>query len=394
MKILQISPTYPYPANDGGKIVILNCFKFLKTNNAQVDLLCLNKEKNFKSEGFGKGDNVEVFYDEMISSKLRLFRSLLKGKSYLVDKFYSDVFLEKIKKKLADSKYDVIHFEGLHTAPYALKIRELTSAKIIIRFHNIESQIMHRYSETVKSIPLKLFFRYECGRMRSLEKKCYEIIKNVVFITEDDKKNSNIQSIKGTKPFVSPAGVDFEYFSKTANFETADLLYLGSMDWKPNEDAVIWFIENVFNKLLEKYKTLKFYIIGKNPSEVIKNYQTENIIVTGTVNDVRDYIAKGGISVIPLRIGGGMRIKILELMAAGRPIVTTTLGAEGINYTSGKDILIADSAEDFYKQISSLIENEEERLSIAVTAKQMVKENYSWQRIISELINYYKEILH
>jgi len=393
MKVLIVSPSFPYPANDGGKIVILNCFKFLKKNDIDVDFLCLNKDKEYDISGFAPNDNIEVLYDGMISSKYRLIRSILKNKPYLTDKFYSKRFLNKILHSLNTEKYDIVHFEGLHTAAYALKIREKTNAKIVLRFHNIESQIMMRYSETVGNIFFKLFFRWEYFKMRSLEKSCYKYIKNIVFITEDDLKTASIENYAEIMPFISPAGVDFEYFSKVTNFDTNDLLYLGSMDWKPNEDAVIWFIENVYSKLLINFPELKFFIIGKNPSERLKKFNSSNIIVTGTVSDVRDYIAKGRISIIPLRIGGGMRIKILELMAAGRPIVTTSLGAEGINTDNGKNILIANSAEEFYEKISFLINNADECNRIAASAKKLVEENYSWQNIITDLVNYYKIIL-
>lgn len=394
MKILQVSPNFPFPPNDGGKIVIYNFYRhFKKTGNA-IDFICINKNpvSPEQREAFDPEKIPDPFYDRNISSYLRVLKNVLLRRSALIYKFYSGRFMNIIMDKIAGGDYDIIHFESLHSVPYALKVkRAFRDKKIVVRLHNIESQIVYRYFKVAKNPVLRLFFYNEFKMMKKLEGRLYREIKNTAFITEEDMKIALSENSSDLNPYVMTAGVDIEHFANLEGNDLRSLLYLGSMDWKPNEDAVLWFIKNVFSNLLETCPDLKFYVVGKNPSERMKKQASSNIIVTGTVEDVRPYIEKSGICVIPLRVGGGMRVKILELMASGKPIITSTIGAEGIEYEPGKDLLIADTAEDFIREIKNLIGDKPKISSIGLNARQKVQTLYSWASVISGYLEYLRK---
>lgn len=395
LKILHISPNFPYPPDDGGRIVIYNSYKHLKAIGNRISFICISKEHidDKYIRQFDLDSHPEVYEDASISSYWRIIRCLILGESYFINKFYSRKFLNVLTEKIAASDYDVLHFEGLHIVPYIVQIRKkFPEARIVVRLHNIESQIFRRFSKNTKNIFLKSFFKREAGLITEIETWLYENIPNVVFISEEDKNNSLISKYKNSNPYVLSAGVDPEYFAGLDNSKPRSLLYLGSMDWKPNEDAVIWFIEKVYGKLLIQFPDLKFYIVGKNPSARLKAMADENIIITGRVDDVRPYIKEASISVIPIRVGGGMRVKILELMASGKPIVTSTIGAEGICYTKNKDILIADTENEFVSVLSELLNNSERLKSIGVNARKTVVSLYSWNSIISQYENYLRDV--
>ncbi|HEX2868924.1 MAG TPA: glycosyltransferase family 4 protein [Ignavibacteriales bacterium] len=396
MKILQVSPNFPFPPNDGGKIVIYYFYKSIRKSGNDIDFICTSKIPVPMEErtAFDKENIPGVFYDRKISSYFRLLKNLLLGKPVLINKFYSRKFQRILMDKVTRGDYDLIHFEGLHSVPYALKLKKvMKDKKMVVRLHNVESQIIYRFFQTAKNPLLKLFFWNEYRHIRRLEKKCYSELKNIIFITEDDRRLALRNDARDIRPYVMTAGVDLDYFSGLDNKPKSNLLYLGSMDWKPNEDAVLWFIKNVFCRLLESYPDLKFFVVGKNPSEKMKKQASSNIIVTGTVDDVRPYVEQAGICVIPLRVGGGMRVKILELMAAGKPIITSTIGAEGINYEKDNELILADTAEDFFREIDGLLRDPDRMHSVGVNAKNKVKQQYSWESVISGYMNYINSIV-
>ncbi|HZW40205.1 MAG TPA: glycosyltransferase family 4 protein [Ignavibacteriaceae bacterium] len=395
MKVLQVSPAFPYPPSDGGKIVIYSLYKFFKKiENAEIDFICLNKDdvdtKYIKEFDEEKTPIVKI--DKGISSKLRLLKSLAANKSYLIYKFFSEDFQKELENLVTTNDYDIIHFEGLHTAYYALSLIGKTKAKMVLRLHNVESQIIYRFLKNYKNPLMKLFFLREYIHIKNLEKNVFEKIKNIVFISDDDVKTSGIKNIEGSNPFVSTAGVDLKHFEGLRNNESKDLLFLGSMDWKPNEEAMLWFVNNVFSKVIGKDKTIRLYIVGKNPSSVVKALSSENVIVTGMVDDVRTYMKMTGIFIVPIKIGGGMRVKILEAAAAQKAIISTSIGAEGIKYENGKNILIADNEDEFAQSILNAANDSELRNRLCSNALQMAEEYYSWDSIIFDLYNYYKSL--
>ena len=158
------------------------------------------------------------------------------------------------------------------------------------------------------------------------------------------------------------------------------------MNWLPNEDGMIWFVENVFNKILDEKLNTKLYIVGKNPSNKIKSLENKNIIVTGFVDDDRDYIAKGKVFIVPLRIGGGMRIKILNAMSMEKCIVSTSIGAEGINVVNDKEIIISNEIHELKNKIIYALENDDVNHQIGKNARKKILDKYSWDAVTDKIV--------
>jgi glycosyltransferase involved in cell wall biosynthesis len=394
MRILHISPNFPWPSNDGGKIVTSNFLNLIKDYDIELDFICINKS-DVNSELLQQ-NNLEadsVFIDFSISSKWSLAKSLVLNKPILIHKFFNRNFLEFIKSKLSNKTYDLIHFESLHTVYYAFELLELFNGPMVLRLHNIESQILERLAYETLNPVLKRVFLWESTKINRLEIEAYQRIRNITFISQDDLIKSGIKDIPQTNPFVATAGVEFNLFKGILPPTSNNILYIGSMDWLPNEKAVLWFVENVFLEIQKEFPETKLYIVGKNPSKKILTLKGDNIIVTGLVDNVVDYINLCSISIVPIFIGGGMRVKILELMAAGRAIVSTTIGAEGIIYRNNEDILIADTKEEFFQKIKYLLESPNKRIDMGKNARINVQKNYSWKRKVNEYASYLKKLI-
>lgn len=394
MKLLHICPSFPFPPNDGGKIVSYHFYRCFSHFGHQVDLLCISKVPVAPEQisAVQKDNRIQVLVDTSIPSLKRLIRCLLMFTPYLMYKFHTKKMMKALKQCLKENHYDALQFEGLQTATYTLKIKKYFRGPIVIRFHNIESQIAYRYAEVTRNWLIKMFLYYESYLTRKLEKKIYRHFSNLLFITPQDQIQAEKVSKRSDRNyFVSPAGVDTEYFTPV-HPSSEDLIFLGSMDWKPNQDAILWFHQQVLPQIFSRYPGLKLYIVGKNPPMKIQQLHGDRIIVTGTVPDVRPYLQNCGIAIVPLRIGGGMRVKILELMACGLPVVSTTLGAEGINYENYRDILIADTPDEFIRQISRLLDHPDLRTSIGTQARNKAENYYGWNSIMLALEQYYKKL--
>ncbi|HEY0715757.1 MAG TPA: glycosyltransferase, partial [Polyangia bacterium] len=184
-----------------------------------------------------------------------------------------------------------------------------------------------------------------------------------------------------------PTGVDSDYYQPMpgpngGEGEGNDLVFTGSMDWLPNVDGITWFANEIL-PLLRRELPVKVWVVGRKPSAAVKELAARHpdIEVTGTVDDVRPYIGRGRVYIVPLRIGGGTRMKIYEAMAMGKPVVSTRIGAEGLPVNDGQDIALADTPADFAARVLGLLRNPEQRRILGAAGRTLVTENYSWQGV-------------
>jgi len=190
---------------------------------------------------------------------------------------------------------------------------------------------------------------------------------------------------------VSPSGIDFETTAADmAKIDFPSIFHIGSLDWFPNQEGVLWFIGNCWEKLCQRHPGLRFYIAGrKAPDWLVARFHQPNVVFMGEVENAFDFMKSKAIMVVPLLSGSGMRVKIVEGMALGKTVVTTSIGAEGIKVTDGHNILIADQPEDFVRAIEMLIGNRQESERIGMNAKQFIRENYDNMTITSNLADFY-----
>jgi glycosyltransferase involved in cell wall biosynthesis len=264
----------------------------------------------------------------------------------------------------------------------------------LLSLQNIDSSIWRRLARQTGNPVQKLAFWMQYRSFRHYERLMARKFSACACVSEEDK-NLLADLCPGISIEVIPNGVDVESYQPDHRLtEEATIVYTGSMDWLPNEDAVLYFHERMLPLLEAQIPNVKFYIVGQNPTQRVKQLsQRNNVIVTGMVDDVKPYIAKASVYVVPLRIGGGTRLKILEALAMEKAVVSTTIGCEGLQLTPGKDILIADEPEKFARLVLRLAQDEKFRQRLGQSGRKQVEKKYDWRSIGKQLNELYG-ILH
>jgi len=402
MKILFLCNKSPYPAREGGPIAMDMMIEGLIRAGHQVKVLALNSNKYRIDPGSIPASYKEktgiglVDIDLAIKPKDAFF-NLFTSESYHVKRFISGEFRKKLTEILEKDTYDVVQFEMLYMSPYLADVRKHSEAVAVLRAHNIEHKIWERVRQNEKN-PLKK--RFLDHLVKTL--KCYELAvipkyDGIVAITSNDAAffagESRLPAAEKIPVTAIPFGVDpsrYTCLPGKAAFPT--LFSLGSMDWIPNEEGIRWFLEKVWPELNRRYPKLTFHIAGRHMPQWLVKSTYKNVVIEGEVEDANAFMNSKAIMVVPLFSGSGIRIKIIEGMAAGKAIVSTTVGAEGIGYTDGTDILIADDPEGFIRQISYCIENKEAYLNLGKAARTLIETSYNRNDLIEQLVAFYQKI--
>jgi sugar transferase (PEP-CTERM/EpsH1 system associated) len=383
MRILQITPRIPYPPDDGGKIGIFNITKYLSMRGHKITLLSLDSIPVKDMSGLEKFCNVEPVFANTSNSYLKMFLNLFSPSPYTMSKYYIKDFETKLYNLLKKNRFDIVHIDSLHMAYYGKMIKSYFNIPIVLREHNVESVIWERYYQESSNLLKKIYAGMQFKKVYKYESKILEVFDKCLMITKEDEKRIKQMNPK-IKTAVVPAGVDTsKFFPMDIPEEPYSIVSVASMDWMPNIDGVIWFYKKIFPKIKREIPSAKLYIVGKNPPLEIKNIVDKNVIVTGYVEDVREYIAKAAVFIVPLKVGGGMRIKILNALAMSKAIVSTSVGCEGIEVTDGKNICVANREEDFARKIIELMLDREKRERIGKNGLELIRKKYTWEKMAS-----------
>jgi glycosyltransferase involved in cell wall biosynthesis len=310
---------------------------------------------------------------------LDLLRSLFSPLPIAVARYRSRRMERTILDLRASQRFDAVVCDFLTPAP---NISDLGAC--ILFQHNVETMIWRRHAEHAPDPLRRLLFSLQAGRMFRLERAVCRKVARIVAVSPQDAATmcelfgvANVAAI--------PTGVDIDYFTppETPPDSAADLVFVGSMDWLPNVDGVLYFVREVLPLIRRRRPDCSLAVAGRSPSpEVLALGRNDpRIHITGTVPDVRPYLWGSRVSIVPLRIGGGTRLKIYESMAARVPVVSTTVGAEGLEIHPGTDIAIADTPEMFAARCVELLENPAERFRLSEAAWQMVSSRFSWDQV-------------
>jgi len=392
MKIFQISTRAPYPPLNGGEIVAYNTIKYLSMRGHDIILISITdkKKKIPEMEKYCRWIPIQKHTGSTI---IGLLSNLFSKKPYTISKYHSNEAKRIILEILKKVNVDLVHLDGLHVAYYGAFIKQKLGLPIILREHNVETKIMERFYKNQHNPFIKLYAYFQYKKLYNYEAKISEIFDRCFMITKKDEKLIKQMNPKA-KTAVITSGVDTSYFSPIEiEEEPYSIISVGSMDWMPNVESILWFHNKILPQVKEKIPQAKLYVIGKAPPNCIRKLKNEDIIVTGFVEDVRNYIAKCQVFIVPLRTGSGMRIKILVALAMRKAIISTSVGCEGIEVTDGKNIHIADTPEDFAQKIVKLLNNKEERRNIGKEGLKLVKDKYQWERIAEQIEGEYKKIL-
>jgi len=398
MRILILTHRVPFPQNGGYPIAVCNTIRGLVDLGHEVSLFSLNTKK-VNHPRIGNPDaliariNYQLTDVSIDISWVEAFLNLFNPKANNVDRFYNPEFEQKLIEELRGHTYDVVQFEGLYVTPYLNAVRRTTKAKLIYRSHNIEYQVWKRLS-VQKHDPLKKWYLgLMARRIKKYELQQLNKFDAITVFTRPDmetlQKNGINVPIK-----ILPIGIDIKrYNPDLSKTEFPSLFFLGSLDWLPNREGMEWFLDNFYTDLTTDNLRVKFYVAGNDVPEQFDDYEAMGkIFIQGEVDDALEFVNSKAIMVVPLLSGGGMRVKIVEGMAMQKCIIATSLGAEGINYKHGENILIANTREEFYKAIKRCISDEEYCKNIGRNARKLAEKEHDMAKVADKIVSFYNSL--
>lgn len=397
MKILQLTNKIPYPPKDGGARATLNLSLGFAKLGHDVTILGMNTSKHFIGIDALPEEitrNVK-FHAVYVNTKLCLWdalTNLLFSKlPYNATRFISDNYSNKLKELLQSEKFDIIQLEGLYLTFYIDLIKQYSNAKIVLRAHNVEHEIWQRASKQPNPIFKRFYLQLLASRIKNLEVSTINKYDLLVPITGRDANILN--QLGNQKPFcTTPFGIDTSHLKPpSGKIDFPSLFFIGTLDWLPNQEGIVWFLDNVWQEIGTMHSNLKLYIAGRNaPNWMMKKFNKKNVVYLGEIEDAYEFMNKYAIMVVPLFSGSGIRVKIIEGMALGKTIITTGIGAEGIDATSETNILIENDAQGFINQINRLLCNKSAFDQIGENASIFANKYFDNSRITSHLISFYK----
>lgn len=394
MRVLVVCHKMPYPPNDGGAIATLSMIQGFEQSGDEVQVLCMQTHKH----GISLAELPEsltkqiTWHQQWMNTRINYFaliwNLLFSSKPYNATRFYSRAFAVKLKKIVTESTFDVIQLEGLYVTPYLSEIRKYTNAIVALRAHNVEYEIWERLAGNSKNIIKRRYFNLLAKRMQRMEFEALAKIDLLVPITRRDAAILAFE--KSENVFVCPTGISSNAVVEAIPAKPNTVFYIGALDWLPNQEGLLWFLERVWKKLQISHPHWKFIIAGRNASPgFVQKLSLYPVTYVGQVENARDFMLEHNIMVVPLWSGSGMRIKIIEGMACSKCVLTTSLGAEGIAATPGTELFIGNSDTEFISILSQLFENHESIHQVGKNAGKFIQTNYDNKQLIDELRAFY-----
>ena len=386
MKILWVKAGGLVPPDTGGKI---------RSYNILRELARLHSVSFFSFHAAHDNDlhpSLKNIFDRVVCIPLSLPApkslaemfgygiGLLSLEPYNISKYCRPDVRRRLLPLLNEEIYDVIVCDFAIAAgviPW-----DSTIPKVLFT-HNVEATIWRRHFDVATNPIWKAISWLEWRKMEAAERRYLRLADKVLTVSEADR-DAFLPFVNPEKITVIPTGVDVDYFQPIPVEETADsLVFTGSMDWLPNEDAILYFVDSILPLIQQQFPNVSFKVVGRNPSRKLQALaETEKSVrFTGSVEDIRPFLARGSVCIVPLRIGGGTRLKIFEAMAMGKAVVSTSVGAEGLPVRNGENILLADQPRDFAESVISLLKDPNRRQHLGAAARTLVQKNYSWSNV-------------
>jgi glycosyltransferase involved in cell wall biosynthesis len=393
MKVLMLTPYFPYPLISGGQIRSYNLIKKLAKRH-QITLFSFirdDKEKKYIHHLQKFCSQVKVFKRRKAWSLLNILLAGLTPFPFLVAIYYSLALKKTISQELQKGHYDLIHAETFYVMPNLPK----TQIPILLVEQTIEYLVYQNFVQSIKFLPLKPLLYFDVLKIKLWEKYFWRKAKSLATMSTEDKNFIKKMLKKDIRIEVVANGVDIKHFKKTKQTETDQptILFVGNFKWIPNLDAVNFLVTEIWPMIKMEVKDAKLWIVGQNPTEQIKKLASlkKDILVDDSVTDIRDAFAKSDILLAPIRNGRGTKYKALEAIATNTPVVATPLGIEGIEVKDKIHVLIAKNAAGLAKKTVFLIRNKQYGQKLAQAARKLVAQKYNWEIIANKLDKLYHE---
>ena len=395
MRILWLKSDLLLPLDKGGKLRTWHLMRHLAARHAITYLAFADPDDEGPSmaiEGMRQvARRVEtVPRTDPPKGSIRFYadaaRHLFDPVPYAVGKYRSRAFARRTKELLSDESFDILVCDFLFPA---INLPSRLPCPAVIFTHNVEAEIWRRHAETKTNRVTRLFYGPQHRRMLRYEGQALRRFDGVLAVSEADRDTFGRLYAGATRTpiHVVPTGVDTGFFTPQPSAAgSRTLVFTGSMDWLPNEDAMLYFCREILPLIRAEEPGVSLAIVGRAPTPAVSKLAHEHrIIVTGRVDDVRPHVRDAAVYVVPLRIGGGTRLKIFEAMAMGKAVVSTTVGAEGLPVISGEHMLIADEPRSFARAVVRLLRDVERRRQLEMAARTLVAEQYDWSAVAGAL---------
>lgn len=400
LKVLFFSQRFPLPMDTGGKIRTGKMLEGLK-KHFDITLLCHFeglKDDPYLGQVKNLCDDFHYVLWKEVSKYSFLFyaRVLVRFFSRYpisVKNDYSRAIEDKIAELVRNGKFDLLICDFLQPT---LNFRNVMEFPTLLFQHNVESMIVHRHYEAPKNAFMKMFWWVQWKKMERFERRMCQQFDAVVAVSEQDKLILE-QKFGVAHVHTIPTGVDMFYFSSNEeNPHGNSLVYVGSMDWLPNEDSIEFFAKHILPPIKAAVPDVTLTVVGRNPSSHLRRIVEEfpEIKILGRVDDVRPYMSQASVYIIPLRIGGGTRIKVYEAMAMGKAIVSTRVGTEGLPLEDGKHVLLADQPQEFAESVIRLLRDPIARNKLERSARKFVETHGGWNEAVQQFAEICLEVVN
>jgi polysaccharide biosynthesis protein PslH len=385
VNILVVSPLLPLPAIDGGRRGVFYSVKSLASRGHRIHFACLNRQADPDAvKAMERYCTVDLVPATTKPNVVGATRALFSRIPYDASRFHNEELLARILDRLQHEEFDVVQIYGIHAAWYARKIRRAVRLPIVLRVECVQYLNLVRALGRYRNPFLNLYLRLEAAKMRRYEAEIGKEVDINLTVTGADR--DALHSLDPSIPCaVVPSGIDpHEFVPGTGPPAPWSVLWMGSLSWLPNQDSFWWFYREIVPLLVEKIPDVSISIAGSNPPDDILAIKHPNIRMLGFVPDLQECMRQNMVCVVPLRVGSGLRIKLLEMFAMKKAVVSTPVGCEGLDVTDGKELLVAETPVAFADAVARLLADSPLRESIAGGGRAFVLRGYTWDRIAEQ----------
>ncbi len=399
MKFLFLCNKSPWPSSEGGPIAMNALISGLAEAGHSIHVVAVSSNK-FKGNPKAIPENIrhaitfeDVFIDLSIKP-LPAFLNLFSQDSYHVQRFISRNMQNRLSEILKTETFDLIQLETIYMAPYLHCIRAHSSAPVVLRAHNIEHLIWKRVADSSRNPVKKFYLNHLARTLENYEMRIVNEFNGIATITSRDANFFRDHDCNVPMTDIT-FGVNQQWLDRCKGEKAPKELsffHIGSMDWIPNQEGLKWFLEEVWDDFASKNPGIKFYLAGRNMPEWLLHRKQKGLEVVGEVDDAMDFICSHSAMIVPLLSGSGIRIKIIEALACSRAVITTEIGAEGIQYTHGENILIANTPEEFLSAMQQCVDKKGYTQDLGLNGRKLIEEEHFGERIIDRLIKFYHQL--
>ena len=392
MRILVLTPSVPYPPMWGFNIRVFSILRELSGRH-HVSLLCYGDE-----ERDGRGiavlrelcERVFIVPDverPMIQRRYLQARAVMSRRSFHLQRYATRQMQSRLTRVLGEGAYDFVQVESSPMTSF-----DFGTTPVVLDEHNLEYELLRRSTAVETSRVRRVFAANEWRKVEREERSAWQSIKGCVVTSQRELEVVN-EAAPGTPTAVVPNGVALDHFRPAVSpVSKGSIVFTGLMTYRPNADGVSYFIRQIMPLVRASYPDAAFTAVGWGLPDEVRPLLGHGVTHTGRVDDVRPYLAKAAVVVVPLRVGSGTRLKVLEALAMGKGVVSTGVGCEGLDVVNGKHLLVADEAEAFAAAVVRLLEDPAEAAELGRRGRLLVEDRYGWERSVTELERFHESL--